>query len=71
MHVMAFNIMSEHVITCMCMLLQGHYRDMHVMACNDHVIACNVHACNGHVMEVIACNNILARGVSLIHGHGP
>jgi hypothetical protein len=27
---------------------------MHVMACNDHVIACKVHACNGHhVMHVL------------------
>ncbi len=39
---------------------------MHVIACNDHVIACKVHACNGHVMQVIACNNIL--GVLLIGG---
>jgi hypothetical protein len=39
---------------------------MHVIACNDHVIACKVPACNGHVMQVIACNNIL--GVLLISG---
>ena len=38
------------------MYLHDHY--MHVIACNDHVIACNLLACNGHVMLVIVCNDL-------------
>ena len=34
------------------------WTDYVVIECNDHVIACNLLACNGHVMLVIVCNDL-------------